>query len=106
MDYERSLDPLTSVEHMHVNLSERLVVLPGAVAPKGVHFVSNRHSSMVDSPRSSFQVHRPAQHPQEQAPPCPQKTPLDHHCPACPGSIESQPPSSAPWVNKTQWRRL
>ncbi len=46
--------PPTCVEDMHVNLTECLVVLPGAVASKGVHLVPHRHSSMVDSPRPSF----------------------------------------------------
>lgn len=54
--------PPTCVEDMYINLPERLVILPGAVAPKGVHLVAHRHGSMVDSPRPSFQVHRPAQH--------------------------------------------
>lgn len=46
--------PPTCVEDMHINLTECLVVLPGAVASKGVHLVPHRHSSMVDSPRPSF----------------------------------------------------
>lgn len=47
---------------MHVDLTEGLVVLPGAVASEGVDLVAHGHGSMVDSPRPSFQVHRPAQH--------------------------------------------
>lgn len=56
------MSPPTSVEDMHVNLTERLVVLPRAVAPKGVHLVAHRHRSVVDPAGPAFQVHWPAQH--------------------------------------------
>lgn len=52
----------TGIKDMHINLTKCLIVLPGAVASKGVHLVTHGHSSMVDSPRPSFKVHRPAQH--------------------------------------------
>lgn len=44
----------TWVEDMHIDLTQRLVVLPRAIAPKGVDLVPHRHSSMVDSPWPSF----------------------------------------------------
>lgn len=76
---------------MHINLPESLIVLPGAVTPKGVHLMANRHSSMVDSPRPSFQVHWPAQHSTR----CETS---DHHFVACLDSIK--PP---PLTLRTQW---
>lgn len=69
---------------MHINLPKSLIVLPGAVTPKGVHLVANCHSSMVDSPRPSFQVHRPAQHSTR----CETS---DHHFVACLDSIKPPP---------------
>lgn len=47
---------------MYINLTERLVILPRAVAPKGVHLVAHRHRSVVDPAGPAFQVHWPAQH--------------------------------------------
>lgn len=46
--------PHTCVEDVHINLTKCLIVLPGAVASKGVHLVTHCHSSMVDSPWPSF----------------------------------------------------
>lgn len=47
---------------MYVDLTERLVILPGAVAPKGVHPVAHGHRSVVDPAGPALQVHGPAQH--------------------------------------------
>lgn len=51
---------------MYINLTERLVILPRAVAPKGVHLVAHRHRSVVDPAGPAFQVHWPAQHSAQQ----------------------------------------
>lgn len=42
---------------MHIDLTERLVVLPRAVAPKGEHLVAHRHRSVVDPAGPALQVH-------------------------------------------------
>lgn len=47
---------------MHIDLTERLVILSRAVAPKGVDLVAHRHRCVVDPAGPALQVHWPAQH--------------------------------------------
>lgn len=56
-DYNSRHFPPTCVEDMYIDLTERLVVLPRAVAPKGVHLVAHCHRSVVDPAGPALQVH-------------------------------------------------
>lgn len=92
----------TCIENMHINLPKCLIVLPGAVASKGVHLVTHGHSSMVDSPRPSFKVHRPAQHSTRKHL-CDCQS-LVHHFATCLDFIRSMPLKPATKVQEQQQR--
>lgn len=68
---------LTCVENVDVDLPQGLIVLPGAVATKGIDLVPHSHGRVVHPPWPTFQVHCPPEHSSLQArrssgPPVPQ----------------------------------